>query len=142
MIKKLKTNKCILMVALLATMISGLSAKEYAVKSPDGQVSVSFELKKGTLFYSVSRDGIAVVASSKVEIFDRAKMKVLDHSIRENDSSWEPVWGQFSTIRDHHRELSLSLKADGIPLTMLCRVFDEGSDRASFHLPRNAVGSN
>ena len=104
----------------------GPDAREYALKSPDGQVSASFELKKGTLYYSVTRDGTPVVSSSKVEIFPGAKIKVLDHSVFENDSSWEPVWGQFSSIRDHHRELSLSLKADGIPLTMLCRVFDKG----------------
>ena len=95
-------------LALSATLLSCLSAKEYTVKSPDGKVSASFELKKGALFYTVSRDGIAVVVSSKVEIFEGAKIKVRDHSVRENDSSWEPVWGRFSTIRDHHRELFCS----------------------------------
>ena len=82
------------MFALSVILMSGLSAKEYAVNSPDGQVSASFELKKGALFYSVSRDGIRVITSSKVEIFEGAKMKVLDHSVWENDSSREPVWGK------------------------------------------------
>lgn len=122
----MKFRICVLMLSLLATLTSSVSAKEYDVNSPDDQVRVSFELKKGALFYSVSRNGIPVITSSKVEIFEGAKMKVLDHSVRENDSSWEPVWGRFSTIRDHHHELSLSLKADGIPVTLLCRVFDTG----------------
>ena len=60
----MKSYKLVLALALSATLMSCLSAKEYTVKSPDGKVSASFELKKGALFYSVSRDGIAVVATS------------------------------------------------------------------------------
>ncbi|MFC1765051.1 sulfatase-like hydrolase/transferase, partial [Planctomycetota bacterium] len=41
-------------------------------------------------------------------------------------TSWKPVWGRFSTIRDHHGELTLSLMADGTPVQLLCRAFDTG----------------
>ena len=114
------------MFALLLTLVLGVFANDFTVKSPDGLVSASFELKNGALFYSVSRNGIPVIISSKVEIFSGAKMKLVDQSVREIDSYWEPLWGQYSSIRDHHRELSLSLAADGIPVTLLCRVFDTG----------------
>lgn len=118
--------KYVLMAALLAILVPDVCAKEYVVNSPDGQISASFDVKNGTLFYSVSKEGMPVVGSSSVEIFAGAKMMVDDHSVRENDSSWEPIWGQFSTIRDHHRELTLSMTADGIPVKLLCRVFDTG----------------
>ena len=53
-------------------------------------------------------------------------MAMVDTLFRENDTSWKPVWGAFSTIRDHHRELTLSLTADGTPVKLVCRVFDTG----------------
>ena len=106
--------------------VSNLFAAPVTVQSPDGQVSVSIDVEDGTLFYSVSKGGTPIVGSSKVEIFSGAKMAVRDHSIRENDTSWKPAWGRFSTIRDHHRELTLALTADGTPVKLLCRVFDTG----------------
>ena len=105
---------------------ANLLAAPIELKSPDGGLSASFEVKKGALTYSVSRGETPLVGSSKIEIFADAKVTLVDQSIRENDTSWEPVWGQFSTIRDHHRELALSLTADGIPVTFLCRAFDSG----------------
>ena len=105
---------------------SNLFAAPAEVQSPDGQVSASFDVKDGTLFYSVSKGGTPIVGSSKVEILAGAKTEVVDESITVNDTSWEPVWGQFSTIRDHHSELNLSVTIDGLPANLICRVFDTG----------------
>ncbi|TWU32527.1 glycoside hydrolase family 97 protein [Novipirellula artificiosorum] len=119
------TNYAAIAIGILLA-VANLFAAPVTVQSPDGQVSASMELKDGTLFYSVSKGGTPVVGSSKLEIVSGAEMAVGDHSIRENDTSWNPVWGRFSTIRDHHRELTLSLTADGTPVKLLCRVFDTG----------------
>ncbi len=124
--QKIKFNKSILIFLFFITLAPNIFAKEYTVNSPDGQVSVSFELKKRTLFYTVSKDGIPIVVSSAIEVFEGAKMMVKNHSIKKNKKSWQPVWGQFSTIQDHHNELKLSLTANRIPITFLCRVFDTG----------------
>ncbi|MBK1825529.1 glycoside hydrolase family 97 protein [Haloferula rosea] len=109
-----------------AVALSNAMAEPLTVESPDGTLSASFEVKDGALFYSVSEANKPVVGSSKVEILRDASMELKEHSLRENDTSWKPVWGQFSTIRDHHRELNLSLTANGMPVTLLCRVFDDG----------------
>lgn len=109
-----------------AFFVTPLFAVPLAVQSPDGQLTVSIEENAGALFYSVQKGENLLVAPSAIELFSGAKMSVIDHSVRENDSTWSPTWGQFSTIRDHYRELSLSLKADGIPVTMLCCVYDTG----------------
>ena len=122
----LKPSKCVLMVAIIAILVSCVHAERHAVESPDGQITASFDVKNGVLFYSVSKGGTPVVGSSNVEIFADAKMAVVDQSIRQNDTNWKPVWGQFSTIRDYHRELTLSLTADGMPVKLLCRAFDTG----------------
>lgn len=124
LIEMIRKTIGILLLGVLAA--SQLHAKSVTIDSPDREVSVTFEIEKGGLYYSVSKGGEPLVAPSQVEIFEYAKMKLARHSVSESDSTWEPVWGQFSKIRDHHRELRLSLKADGTPVTLLCRVFDTG----------------
>ncbi|TWU33603.1 Retaining alpha-galactosidase precursor [Novipirellula aureliae] len=119
-------KRCFAIVLVTVLAVPNLFAAPVVVQSPDGQTAAAFEVTNGELFYSVSRDGKPVIGSSKLGIFAGAEIAVVDQSIRENDTSWEPVWGQFATIRDHHRELSLSLTADGIPVNLLCRVFDTG----------------
>lgn len=111
-------------VGVLAT--TNLLAGPVDVPSPDGQVVASFEMENGELSYSVSKVRTLIVGSSRVEIFASAKMAVVEQSIRDNDSSWTRVYGQFSSIRDRHRELTLTLTADGAPVTLLCRAFDTG----------------
>uniref|UniRef100_UPI0035664D5E glycoside hydrolase family 97 catalytic domain-containing protein n=1 Tax=Novipirellula sp. TaxID=2795430 RepID=UPI0035664D5E len=118
---------------------TNLYADPVTVRSPDGQVAVSFEVREDTLFYSISRENRPVVDASKVEIFAGAKMTVIDQSIRESDSSWKPVYGQFSSIRDQHRELTLSLSADDVPVQLICRVFDGGVG-FRFVLPKESAG--
>lgn len=114
----------VLLVGVLVA--SQLYAKSVVVQSPDRTISARFEIEKGGLYYSVSQSGTALIAPSKVEIFKDAEMSLVRHSVNESDSTWKPVWGQFNEIRDNHRELRLSLKADDIPIALQCRVFDTG----------------
>ena len=127
----------IVLVSMLA--VSNLFAAPVTVHSPDGQVAASFHVENGELFYTVSKGDKPVVGSSKVEIFASAKMAVVGQSIRDNDATWTPVYGQFSAIRDHHRELTLSLTADGTPVKLLCRAFDTGIG-FRFVLPKESAG--
>lgn len=112
----------------LLPLILGLkvNASPVDVSSPNGEITASFELKNSVLLYSISKKDTPVVGASKLEIVAGAKMMQVDQSVRENDTSWEPTWGQFSTIRDHHNELTLELTAGDMPVTLLCRVFDTG----------------
>ncbi|WP_442506803.1 glycoside hydrolase family 97 catalytic domain-containing protein [Novipirellula sp. SH528] len=116
----------LLQILTLALMPTIASAEPLVVKSPDGQISLFVEENDGVLSYSVQQGDDLLVAKSAIEIFADAKMSLVDHSIRENDSTWSPTWGQFSEIRDHYRELSVAIKADDIPVTLLCRVYDSG----------------
>jgi len=115
-------------VGLLASVLAvvKLYAAPVVVESPNGQVRASFNVKNGELTYSIFKGGAPVVAASKVEILAGAKMAVVGQSVRDSDTSWKPVWGQFSEIRDHHNELTLSLTADGMPVKLVCRAFDTG----------------
>ena len=117
-------NSCVLLAGFLAA--TPVMAAPVEVKAPSAGLTASFEVQDGTLHYAVSHGGRQVVDSSKLEIIAGAQMTIVDRSIRENDETWSPVFGQFSTIRNHYRELSLALEADGKLVTLLCRVFDTG----------------
>jgi hypothetical protein len=56
--RNIKTHRYVLMVAFLAILASCVHAEEYTVTSPNGQVSASFDVTDGTLFYSVLQEGI------------------------------------------------------------------------------------
>ena len=115
------------------------NANSIEVSSPNGQIDASFEIRDGVLFYSVTKDGTPVVGTSKIEIVENAKMSLAGQSVQENDTNWNPTWGQFSTIRDHHRELTLSLIANDMPVKLQCRVFDSGIG-IRFVLPKQSNG--
>ena len=132
-------NRCLAVIIGSLLIASNVFAAPAEIQSPDGQVSASFDVKDGTLFYSVSKGGTPIVGSSKVEIFAGAKTEVVAESTGNSDSSWNPVWGQFSTIRDHHSELTLSVTVDGMPAKLQCRVFDTGVG-FRFVLPEESKG--
>jgi alpha-glucosidase len=111
---------------ILVCSVAHLCAQVATVSSPDGTIEVVFDNREGELRYFVTKQGQVVLNASKIELIPGAKLKVLGQSVRESDTSWEPTWGQFSTIRDHHVELSLSLLAGDLPVQLQCRVFDTG----------------
>ena len=48
---------------------------------------------------------------SDLEIFPGSEVRILNSSEMEHESTWKPVWGQFSSIRDHYNELVLDLES-------------------------------
>lgn len=117
-----------------------LFADPLTVQSPDGTISASFEISEGRLSYSASRKGEQIVGDSQIEIIAGAEMVQGEVTLQKNDSTWKPVWGQFSEIRDHHNELSVAMTADGIPVELVCRVFDAGMG-FRFNLSKESKGT-
>src|SRR5215212_5351960 len=122
---------------LLLTVI-GYCAKSQLVKlsAPDGTIVLQVNLNTdGRLLYAVSyKNRPAILFSSlglqlkepavNLQQFFLVKM---DSSV--HDETWKTVWGEYSSIRDHHKELRLSLKDkgnSGILLNVVFRVFNEG----------------
>ena len=138
-------NSIFMMMRYLAIIIGSLLiapnlfARSVEVQSPDGQIAASFEVRDGSLFYSISKGENPIIGSSKIEILANAKTELVSLSTGVNDTSWEPVWGQFSTIRDNHSELTLSVTVDDMPAKLICRVFDTGVG-FRFELPEQFKG--
>ena len=91
------------------------------VSSPDGSISIAFALRGGAPFYSVSRNGVAVVKSSKLGfVFKDQGSLNNDLRIRRVvpsrfDEEWEQPWGEVQTIRNHYT----SYPQVGLPLHRL-----------------------
>lgn len=125
--------------ALLVLLVSS-SAVAVEIKSPDGKVTVDFELKtvegiKGCPVYHVSSLGRPVLADSRlgVELAEgsfSSNLVITSHATGTSDTSWKPVLGERATIRDHYRQLTVNLEEKRSPhrqLHITFRAYNEGA---------------
>ena len=112
-----------IIVALLVLMAVGVNANgqtaRESLKSPDGRLEVRFELKDGMPYYSLYRDGKAVVLPSRMgftlewrksDLASGFKIGRVERS--SFDEVWQPVWGEEANIRNHYNELAVTLVQD------------------------------
>ncbi|MDE6680224.1 MAG: glycoside hydrolase family 97 N-terminal domain-containing protein, partial [Muribaculaceae bacterium] len=112
------------------------AAKPIAVTSPDGSVSLEFDTKDGLPYYSVKRNGKSILNDSRLGMkLKDAPDFAEDFSVKstERDShseTWQPVWGEESSIDNNYNELRVSLQqkklAPGRNLAVVFRVFNDG----------------
>jgi len=91
------------------------------VHSPDGKITLSFDVEdrapeRGIPVYSVTFDGQQILADSRLG-FELADNKTLAGdmiigAVQRNSKniSWQPVYGERSTVRDHYNEMIVSLQ--------------------------------
>ncbi len=126
-----------------------------ALLSPDGILRLSFSVKDGIPMYALQRDGKDVVLPSRLGFEMRGTVKsekidiqadrisktdalpgymmdrgfeLLDSSRDSLDETWEPVWGEESSIRNHYNELLVRLrqKESGRRMDVRFRLFNDG----------------
>ena len=128
---------------LIATLIAGLGlaacqkpagAGPSAITSPDGQLELqTFLDAAGRPGYRLTRAGAVVIDSSYLgyrlqgaAALDQG-FSVARATTREIDETWDMVWGEDATVRNHCRELRLELtEASGRRLDLVFRLFDDG----------------
>ncbi len=102
-----------------------LLAMATEVKSPNGNVVLTFDLKEGRPTYSVTYKGKDVILPSHLG-FELAKDKHATMGLKERDllgdfklekeetssfdETWQPVWGETRDIRNHYNEYAVTLK--------------------------------
>ncbi len=105
-------NKPIILL-LIVLMISSCSLnKNNVIESPNGKVRVYFLIIDGRANYTFSYDGTKVILPSLLgyqfkedgALNDNFKVTEILHSSK--DETWEPVWGAFSSIRNHYNEMT------------------------------------
>lgn len=105
-----------------------------SLSSPNGNLVFRLVTTPGNgLAYLVDYKGKPVVKESAIGFKLNAPAVVLDKFTvsgiekKSIDESWDPVWGEVKTIRNHCNEITLKLtSANNIVIILVARVFDEG----------------
>ena len=141
-----------LMLFAAAAATIGASAQE-VLRSPDGELELRFSLSdKGEPTYALDYKGRAVVLPSRMGLELRGDAPALEFGAEiqkggygepvslydgfeqcgavrsEFDETWQPVWGEESSIRNHYNELAITLRQpqSGRQMVVRFRLYDEG----------------
>ena len=116
-----------LLCAIVALAICNSAfAAIHTISSPDKETTLSVTDQTGKLVYQLTHKGTALVDKSEIGIIPNASYSILKAVETTNDTSWKPTFGQFSTIRDHHTQLKLDIKAGDQTVALFVRLFNNG----------------
>jgi alpha-glucosidase len=105
------------------------------VLSPDGRNQVTVAVREGRLYYSLGRDGRALILPSLLGFEFRGAspllgaLRITDTTRQSHDEWWTQPWGEVARVRDHHNELAVSVEETGAPnrrFVLRVRAFDDG----------------
>ena len=138
-----------LVLALLVPV--RLLARDKVVYSPDRNICVNFDVKDGIPVYNVlfgdkqvikdSRLGLelaSVKGNGEFNNFDNKQVanqnslcdgfSLITSRISSFDETWQPVWGEESSIRNHYNEMAITLRQDELNRYIIVRfrVYDDG----------------
>ena len=122
---------------IVTIILAGLCIVPVSAKlnrtSPSGNLLLTVDVTEdGTPFYSLDYKDKKVVKESRLGLTGKEAefltgFEIEGSTTSEFDETWEPVWGEYSQIRDRHNELSVDFKnAEGKKMTVRFRVFDDG----------------
>ncbi len=115
-------------VSLALVLVMGcrdMNNNTVLVSSPDGKVALEINQGKDVLNYRLTWAGELVMDSSAISLLS-GLFSIKSVSQRTVDEQWKPVWGQFSTMRDHYNETVISMLFDGAELNLICRAYNDG----------------
>ena len=131
-------------ILLSIALLLSLSATAATVKSPNGNIVLSFSVdQQGRPLYSMTYKGKAVVNPSHLGL-ELAKDKHASKGLKETDlmdgfqikgeatsefdETWQPVWGETRDIRNHYNEYvaTLSQPSSQREIIIRFRVYDDG----------------
>lgn len=122
-------------LSLLLSLVLVLgSLKAQILRSPDNNLSMTFEVKDGVPTYQLTYKGKAVVKPSRLglELKDDTNLTngftIAKTATATFDETWHPVWGEWSTIRNNYNELAVSLNQTATNRNMVVRfrLFNDG----------------
>ncbi|UCC98770.1 MAG: glycoside hydrolase family 97 N-terminal domain-containing protein [Phycisphaerales bacterium] len=132
----------VVLVFPLLGLISNESAQaEHIVASPDGSVTVTFNVKdshgqRDCPIYTVTYENQPIVTDSHLgfALKDAAPLEtgfdIIDVSTSSSDSTYSLVYGERKNVRDHYNQLVVELRENHPPhrrLQLTFRAYNEGA---------------
>ena len=119
-------------IVLLALLDLQVSAQKLV--SPDGNLVLELQLKKGVPTYQLSYKGKTIIESSRLGLeMEEASLSgeftQTDVKNSSLDETWSPVWGEYAHIRNHYNEMAVTLvqkHPQSRTLLLRFRLFDDG----------------
>jgi glucan 1,4-alpha-glucosidase len=130
-------------IYLFAFLLLPLVTMAQEIKSPNGMVDLKFYLQNGRPTYEMTFKGKSVIKPSHLGL-ELAKNKHASKGMDETDlmdgfqvsnskttsfdETWNPVWGETSTIRNNYNELAVTLNQPATKRNIVIRfrVYDYG----------------
>ena len=138
-------------VVIVMLLPARLSADVESVSSPDRNIAVNFDVKDGVPVYNVVFAGKEVIRESRLGLelvsvkgngefnnFDNKQVMnqnslydgftMMSAGYSSFDETWQPVWGEESSIRNHYNEMAVTLWQDELQryIVVRFRVYDDG----------------
>ncbi|MDO9549298.1 MAG: glycoside hydrolase family 97 N-terminal domain-containing protein, partial [Candidatus Marinimicrobia bacterium] len=122
-------------VAVSLILIGCGSKTAQIVHSPDGKITIQFNLVSGVPYYSVHHNSTTILAASRLgfhlkdELPLDGNLQITDTQYRSFDETWSQPWGEVKNIRNHYNEMKILLKEKTKPhrrMNIIFRAFDDG----------------
>lgn len=122
-----------LLVGLIFISCGETSNKQVNVTSPDGRIDYVLNVKKD-MTYKVTVDDTVLIEPSNLGFVLEGEDKLTSFDIvnvttEKYSDTWEPVWGQQSTIENTYNEMMVELmeqKGRKRKLNLIVRMYDDG----------------
>ncbi|MDQ3674868.1 MAG: glycoside hydrolase family 97 N-terminal domain-containing protein, partial [Gemmatimonadota bacterium] len=140
--------RCIIRSLALSAVFIGIAGATHAVAqdsqvpltalrvaSPDGRNVVMVDVREGSLYYMVQRDGRNIMLPSRLGFEFRGaralrdSLRLVSNSRKTVDNTWTQPWGEVARVRDRHNELKVSVLetvAPGRRFDVAFRAFNDG----------------
>lgn len=125
--------KKLIVVGLLLFSLQSLFAQ--ALYSPDKKLKLVLSLSsEGQLEYALNHQRKEIIKKSKLGIDLKGSTGLIKNftiakiDSSQHDSTWEPVWGEVKSIRNHYKELTITLTQAENKRSMVVRfrLFNDG----------------
>jgi len=122
------------LLVILAVLVN-VYARAQQIKSPDGNLTMNFEVKNSVPIYSLKYKEHEVIKPSTLglELFDDKYGLTSGFSLLKSDTStfdetWKPVWGEWKQIKNHYTELAVTLNQEAASrqIVIRFRLFNDG----------------
>ena len=132
---KLKNIGILGFVFILCLMFSSCNKdrNQLLIKSPNGKIEIQALASDGKLFYEVKKEGKTLVNHSQLgfilkegNLFNNLKITTIQHA--SNDDSWNQIWGEETTVRNHYNEMKIGVEEqeNALKFDVIFRAFDDG----------------